>query len=83
MLKGQVKSGGLIGISAVKVIKAIIKANNKKAIALATINNLSLLLVLAFRLIIIVLIIIISIISLGETIIKASINIIRLINKED
>jgi hypothetical protein len=68
---------------AIKVIKAIIKANNKKVIALAIINNLSLPLVLAFRLIIIIPMAIISIISLGETIIKVGINIIRLINKED
>jgi hypothetical protein len=68
---------------AVKVIKAIIKANNKKVIALAIINNLFLPLVLAFRLIIIVLIVIISIILLGKTIIKVSVNIIHLIDKEN
>jgi hypothetical protein len=83
MLKGQVKSSGLIGISAVKVIKAIIKANNKKVAALAIINNLSLPLVLAFYSIIIVLIVIIGIISLSKTIIKVSINIIYLIDEED
>ena len=83
MLKGQVKSGGLIGILAIKAIKAIIKANSKKVVALATINNLSLPLVLAFRLMIIVLMVIIGIISLGETIIKVGINIIYLMDKEN
>jgi hypothetical protein len=83
MLKGQVKSSGLIGILAVKAIKAMIKANSKKAVALAMMNNLSLPLVLAFRLMIIVLIVIMGIISLGETIIKAGVNIIRLTDEED
>ncbi len=61
----------------------IIKANSKKVAASAIINNLPLLLVLAFRLIIIVLIAIIGIISLSETIIKAGIIIMRLADKED
>ncbi len=68
---------------AAKTIKAIIKVNSKKAAAPATINNLSLLPVLAFRLIIIVLIAIIGIISLSKTIIKAGITIMRSADKED
>jgi hypothetical protein len=83
MLKGQAKSGGLIGILAVKVIKAMTKANSKKAAALATMNNLSLPPVPAFRSMIIVPMAIIGIISLGETIIKVSMNIIRSTDEED
>jgi hypothetical protein len=83
MLKGQAKSGGLIGISAVKAIKAMIKANSKKAAALATMNNLSLPPVLAFRSMMIVLMAMMGIISLGETIIKVGVNIIRLTDEED
>jgi hypothetical protein len=61
----------------------MIKANNKKVIALATTNNLSLPLVPAFYLMIIVPMAIIGIISLGETIIKAGVNIMRSMDKED
>ncbi len=70
-------------MSAAKIIKAIIKVNSKKAAAPATINNLSLPPVLAFRLIIIVPMAIMGTILLGETIIKAGVIIMRSADKED
>jgi hypothetical protein len=83
MLKGQVKSGGSTRISAVKAIKAMTKANSKKAVAPAMINNLSLPPVLAFRSMIIVPMAMMGIISLGETIIEAGMNIMRSTDEED
>jgi hypothetical protein len=70
-------------MSAVKAIKAMIKANSKKVVALATMNNLSLPLVLAFRSMMIVPMVMMGIISLGEIIIEAGVNMMCSTDEED